>query len=343
MPTRDRTFRGGEAGSIWRSLAVVVACAAGVVLGAGCSGSDVGPGAAAATSADGSDTGVVDVADSECRGIDEESACRGHRGCEWWAVTCEQGRVLRGCYPSDGWRESSLDCRNPQDAGAPAADATASCAEIGGSDRCRAQTGCRWRESDCGPDRCIDRSLDVAPDECADAGTGGDTAGAGDASHAADASRPDAAVDAASDAPEDAASMPCHNYSDESTCQARADCRWWVDACDGEIVDERCIGVDASPEPSECRDVPPEECGEADSRDSCYAPNCEWVEQGCGSVPTGAESIRACVPSEGCRRDADCPAEHRCTRLWVDPCYDSACLACGGETRRCVPESLLGP
>jgi hypothetical protein len=329
------------------SVLFVLACVAGFTLVAGCQGggSPV-EGAAGDPRADAGTEGPTDAAAAACRGIADDEECRSRGNCQWMTVTCDGGGIAGGCYPERGWLEEGPECGATGDTGGASGDVAVSCADVDGQQTCRSRAGCEWWDEGCGEPTCLRRDDVPADSGCADVTPGGDTTGTDDAGYedTGQQTSGDTGGDAAtSDSDLDASEMACRTYSDESSCGSAAHCKWWVDSCDGEVVEERCVSSTASPEPSECQTIPPEECYEREDESSCPAPNCAWVEQGCGSGPTGTESLSNCLPKRGCRSDSDCPASHECTTLWLDPCHDSSCVACGGEVNRCVPPSLLRP
>ena len=316
-------------------------CVTGCTFAAGCQGGG-GPvgGANEDSRADTGAEGPVDAAASMCRGIAKADECRARGSCQWLTVTCDGGGIAAGCYPEEGWLEAVPACGVSGDIGAASGDVATSCSEVAGEQQCRSRENCEWWTDGCGEATCLDLE-DVSDDSgCADSSSSADTGAAADASYEDTGQRSDDDTDGdagTSGSASDGGSMACRSYSDESACGSASHCKWWVDSCDGAVVEKRCVSQTDSPEPSECQRIPPNKCHEREDESSCPAPNCAWVEQGCGSGPTGTGSLSDCLPSTDCTSDTDCPASHACTTLWIDPCHDGNCLACGREAKRCVP------
>jgi len=333
-----------DGGWIERLLLAAGVAAVGLVgLGASCEA----PGTTERDAVEPDGGAVTDVASSRCRSVSGAETCRERGSCQWLTATCEGGRVIGGCFAGSGWRDASLECPADRDVAAGDVDAgPEGCDAAGSESECRGRGACRWWTAYCGGQlveaRCIDRETTPESPRCAAADGGGsssdaglsDTSGAGDTSTASDASADAADLDA---------DAYCRMHSNESDCQSDTRCKWWVDSCDGYLIEERCVAQHTTPSSTSCKQIPREECHEVDSESGCQPPNCEWVAEGCGSGPTGAREVTACLPEGRCKTDADCPANHRCTTLWTDVCHGSACQACGGETSRCVPQTLLNP
>jgi hypothetical protein len=109
------------------------------------------------------------------------------------------------------------------------------------------------------------------------------------------------------------------------------------------VVREECLADGESPPTVDCETGVPEDCHDADSKSSCATSTCQWVEKGCGSASGDTLKVTDCLPSQSCSENADCPSDHGCAELLVNPCADSACTACGRTVDRCVPDSYLSP
>lgn len=260
-------------------------------------------GASGAPGAAGGGDAAVRDAGSECGTLETHASCRERSACSWLTVTCDTGRVVGGCFSATTGSEVELSCDGAGDAGPS-----------------RRTDGCdRWGASGC------DGSADTgASDAALDAAAGGST----------DA----ASTDLYSDA-----SIHCRSYTSTTACKSDAKCTWWTGTCDGNVVREECLAKGESPPSVDCKSVAPEDCHDAEEKSSCAAPNCEWVDEGCGSASGDTLEITDCLPAQSCSEDADCPTDHACAELLVDPCSDSACTACGRTVDRCVPDTYLSP
>ena len=298
--------------------------------------------------------GASDAGAGSCRGVATADVCRQRSGCQWLTATCDGGRVVGGCFAGSGWVDADFDCSERSDAGGAGKDAgTAGCGAVSDEATCQGRDACRWWTARCGDQivdaRCIDRDISPESPDCPALDAAGyDAAGDAGAVDAADGGV-DAGADAgggsdavASDAELDA-DVHCRMHSNSSDCKSDSRCQWWVDECDGYVIEEACVAADESPTATECRKIPPKECHDIDGEDACRPPNCAWVAEGCGSSPVGSVELTACLPQGTCNSNSDCPTRHKCVHLWADVCYGSACQACGGETTRCVPVDLLKP
>lgn len=282
--------------------------------GATCGDATTGAPAEGSGGADASS--AADVSATDCRKLPTADPCRRRSGCKWVSVTCGEGRVVAGCFPDDAGPESMIGC---------SADAGGT---TGGGAYCPSDANCAQKAEDAGGDG----SADEADATEWDAG-GSDTAAPSDAS-GADAAGTDIDAQTAD------SGSACDGYSTESTCQSDSQCRWWVGTCDGYVVEEKCIEKDGAEPSFTCKSIAPEDCHEQ-SESTCYPPNCEWVEEGCGGGTGTTKQVEGCLPSNHCRTDADCPTDHQCVSIWLDPCHDGSCTACGVEEKRCVEDSLL--
>lgn len=81
----------------------------------------------------------------------------------------------------------------------------------------------------------------------------------------------------------------------------------------------------------------PEQCQSYGASSLCEAdPGCSWQLPGCGD-PNGAPEVTAgCYPSADCTATG-CGDWGTCTKVTVDPCWDSLCDACASEANVCVP------
>jgi len=286
------------------ALATLVAL---VACGAGCSdgseASGFGPGV--------SDAGPRDAAGG-CRSIERSEACREQRGCLWLTLSCDAGRVVGGCFGESRAAGEELTCDSLRDTG-----------RRGDSDR------------------------DVCGDESGE-GCGGESDAGSDATDAGD--RSDGAADARTgdadaegrDAGESDASVICSSYAGPSGCRSDRRCEWWQGTCGDRVVREECVESGTTPD-LDCSSVPASKCHESDRRGSCPTASCEWVEAGCGGGTSQTIKVDECLPERTCTNDADCPTDHGCASVWIDPCSGQSCAACGRSADRCLPNSLLTP
>lgn len=178
---------------------------------------------------------------------------------------------------------------------------------------------------------------------CSDDDTDGETpdsgwnVGQGDVEYG-DVDNGDGGADATDDDTSDADIEPaeeCFDYEDSGACHADEQCQWQTTTmCDGEVVGG-CFEEGMAPAPPVC-DVEPEDCQDLTTENSCETGPCDWLHPGCGPEGEGIELDHpTCVAGGHCDDDSDCPGELSCETLWIDPCVDSPCEACGGEALRC--------
>lgn len=83
-----------------------------------------------------------------------------------------------------------------------------------------------------------------------------------------------------------------------------------------------------------CNPPPPDPCVLQATPDACAQdPACRWLEPGCGEP---ALPGAGCFPASDCMPDA-CDAGLTCQTVIHDPCWNSACDACGAEVTVCLP------
>ena len=299
----------------------------------------------------------MDAASAGCRGADQPETCRLRPGCDWLTATCDGGRVVGGCYAMSTGRKVPVDCSSGSDYDAGTAeDLGTACRSFSAERTCAQQSGCRWWAPECNghtvESRCIPEGLSPTPPDCSDVGSHDgdawslDTGQAADVGHRprdASSGRDAGVVDAVDAGGHGDATGVCDHHTTKYACRKDAACKWHVDSCGGRVVRQDCIRTGKTPAPVSCKSIRPKNCHAAAGESSCYPPNCDWVVPGCGGGSSNSLKLEACLPSKSCQRDTECPAKHRCVKLWVDPCHDMACRACSQSQKRCVPLTLLNP
>lgn len=336
MPT-DTTDRSNECEAPGRYLARAATwwVAASMLVVAAC-GSD--PDGEPVLEADGVDS--VDMASdagpSNCRGTNSSESCRLRSGCRWLELTCDTGGVAAGCVAEGRTGELPFGCGvGGSDAGRDATptDAAVDCSRYSSSASCRARPECRWWSRQCGGDvreACVRR--DEVPEE--------PTCPHGDVQPSSDTSGGETSSDTGVST-DTAVTGECSSVETSTTCRESSQCRWWEPECDGGGAEGECLAEDESLPDDPCDGDDRGMCHENVDEETCGGPDCGWVVAGCGGGYDETSKLDGCLPAGTCESDADCPSDHRCEELWVDPCHDSACTACGERESRCVPTAML--
>lgn len=343
MATSDTDSRWGKIGrciAIPVGVALLVA-ASGLLVGCGI-GSDHDS-SREVDSTERTDAEGVDAEGSDCRATSSPETCRLRPACRWLELTCDTGRVAAGCVGAERSGPIPFECDAAGSDGASdasATDAGLDCGQYGSSAACRARPECRWWSRQCGGEvveACVRR--DEVPGEgmCP---RGGDTRPSSDTSdasvrdgRASDAATTDVGVwrDGGS----------CETVEDSDRCRQLDRCRWWSPDCEAEETDGACLAEGDTPPKTKCDEDDRDDCHEIDGETACSDANCGWVAEGCGGGYDETIQVDACLPSGTCDSDADCPSDHRCEELWVDPCHDSQCTACGERETKCMPTTML--